>query len=158
PMGVSPPVRSAGKIGRSMAQGGGAVRPGFRRTWYDAYNKDGHAARGQPRRHAPHRGHRAPDGGHGSGGRAGCHRAGAGGGDGGGGLGGRGLTLPAPKGGPGVMTTGELLALCRELKGMSARDVATALGTSQQQVWLWEHDRIRDISFRTAIKLCRFYG
>jgi len=56
------------------------------------------------------------------------------------------------------MTTGELFALCRELKGMTLRDVSAATGISNPYLSQIEHDRMRTLSFRTVLVLCRFYG
>lgn len=55
------------------------------------------------------------------------------------------------------MTTGTLLGLCRELKGARLRDVSEAIGLSISYLSDIEHDR-GELTFRTAIKLCRYYG
>lgn len=52
--------------------------------------------------------------------------------------------------------TGELLALCREMKGMSLRQVEKASGLSNAFISQVENGR-SELSFRSAVKLCAVY-
>lgn len=55
------------------------------------------------------------------------------------------------------MKTGELLAICREIKGLSQRDVEAATGISCAFICqLEKHNRM--MGFDVAITLCDFYG
>jgi len=56
------------------------------------------------------------------------------------------------------METGELLALCRELKGVSLREVENKTGISNAYLSQIESGKIKNISFTNAVKLCRFYN
>jgi transcriptional regulator with XRE-family HTH domain len=55
------------------------------------------------------------------------------------------------------MKAGELLALCRELKGLTIRDVERATGISNAFVSQVETGKA-NLGFENAIKLCDFYG
>lgn len=55
------------------------------------------------------------------------------------------------------MKTGELLALCRELKGLSLRDVEKATGLSNAYISQIETGK-NGIGFNNAVRLCDFYG
>lgn len=53
--------------------------------------------------------------------------------------------------------TGELLAICREIKGVSLRDVAKATGLSNPFISQVENGH-SELSFKNAVILCRYYG
>jgi len=55
------------------------------------------------------------------------------------------------------MEAGELLALCRELKGLTLRDVEKATGLSNAFISQIETGKV-GIGFVNAVKLCDFYG
>ena len=55
------------------------------------------------------------------------------------------------------MKTGELLALCREMKGLSLRDAEAKSGISNARISQIENGA-HGFSFHTAIKLCDLYG
>ncbi len=55
------------------------------------------------------------------------------------------------------MRTGELLKLCREMKGLSQRETAAACGVSYAFISQIETGK-NNLGFETAIKLCDFYG
>lgn len=55
------------------------------------------------------------------------------------------------------MQTGELLALCRELKGVTLREVEKATGLSNAFISQVETGKTQ-LSFKSAIILCRYYG
>jgi transcriptional regulator with XRE-family HTH domain len=57
-----------------------------------------------------------------------------------------------------ALSTGELLALCRELKGFALKEVAAETGLSLSYVSHLEHHAGQRLSFRAAILLCRCYG
>ena len=55
------------------------------------------------------------------------------------------------------MKTGELLALCREMKRLSLRDVEMLTGISNPTISQAENGH-HGLKFTTAIKLCDAYG
>ncbi len=55
------------------------------------------------------------------------------------------------------MKTSELMSLCRELKGLTIRDVEKATGLSNAFISQIENDKC-ELGFRTAVILCRFYN
>lgn len=55
------------------------------------------------------------------------------------------------------MKTGELLALCREMKGLSLRDVEMLTGISNPTISQAENGH-HGLKFVTAVKLCNAYG
>jgi transcriptional regulator with XRE-family HTH domain len=56
-----------------------------------------------------------------------------------------------------MMKTGELLALCREMKGLSLRDVEMLTGVSNPTISQAENGH-HGLKFVTAVKLCDAYG
>lgn len=54
--------------------------------------------------------------------------------------------------------TSEMLALCRELKGLSLREVEQATGISNAYLSQIETGKIKNFSFKNAVKLCKFYN
>ena len=57
-----------------------------------------------------------------------------------------------------MMKTGELLALCRELKNKSLRDIETETGISNAILSQYETGKIKNISLKNAVILCDYYG
>lgn len=55
------------------------------------------------------------------------------------------------------MTIGELLALCRELKGLTLREVEKITGISNAMISQYETKGIEP-GFRNAVLLCDCYG
>lgn len=56
-----------------------------------------------------------------------------------------------------MTTIGELLSTCREIKGLTLREVATATGISNAFISQLERGK-SGLSFELAVKLCDFYG
>lgn len=56
------------------------------------------------------------------------------------------------------MKLGELLSLCREMKGMTLREVEKATGISNAFISQIETGKAKDVSFTNAIILCDLYG
>jgi transcriptional regulator with XRE-family HTH domain len=56
-----------------------------------------------------------------------------------------------------AMKTGEMLALCREMKKLTIRDVEKLTGISNATVSQLENGR-HGLTFVNAIKLCDLYG
>ena len=56
------------------------------------------------------------------------------------------------------MTPGELLSLCREMKGLTLRDVEKATGISNAFISQIERGVATGFSFERAIILCDLYG
>lgn len=56
------------------------------------------------------------------------------------------------------MEIGEFLALCREIKGHSLRQVEKDTGLSNAYLSQIETGKIKDFSFNTAILLCEHYS
>ena len=57
-----------------------------------------------------------------------------------------------------MMKTVELLALCRELKNKSLRDIETETGISNAILSQYETGKIKNISLKNAVILCDYYG
>ena len=57
-----------------------------------------------------------------------------------------------------MMKMGELLALCRELKNKSLRDIETETGISNAILSQYETGKIKNISLKNAVILCDYYG
>lgn len=55
------------------------------------------------------------------------------------------------------MKSGELLALCREMKNLSLREVEAATGLSKSRIGQIENGA-PGLSFKSAVKLCDLYG
>lgn len=53
--------------------------------------------------------------------------------------------------------TGEFLALCREIKGLSLRDVERLTGLSNASISQTENGH-HGLTFKNAVKLCDVYG
>jgi HTH-type transcriptional regulator, competence development regulator len=56
------------------------------------------------------------------------------------------------------MTVGELFGLCREIRGLTLRDVEKATGSSNAFLSQVESGKVKDLSLRNALMLCDFYG
>ena len=55
------------------------------------------------------------------------------------------------------MKPGELLALCREMKGLTLREVETLTGLSNACICQAEKGH-HGLTFKNAVKLCDLYG
>ena len=56
-----------------------------------------------------------------------------------------------------MISVGELLAVCREVKGLTLREVEEATGISNAFLSQLENGKVSDMSFRRAVILCDFY-